>query len=463
MLKPLPLKRISYLTGVFILLFTQSTLKAQQDLTLYNMASVPQRMYTNPSFRPSDSTIFIGLPMLSSEYFNFSNNGFKYSDLIQHDGDSLMANVGNMLSKLAKVNYITFSYHTDLLSFGFPVKKNYFSFNISENVDIRFGYTSDFMNFLWKGNGDPSTMGQPVNLAPSLNAMHYREYGLGWSRHITNKLTVGVKLKYLYGEEDVNTENTNASITTDPNDFALTAQANINVNTSGVINSFGNNFDVSDYLFKKKNNGAAIDLGGTYKYNDKLSFSASITDLGFITWRTETTNYESNDPNASFTYNGIDLNQFINNNSVQINNVIQNTLDSAKNIFKVNTLNHSYTTMLTAQTYLSANYKLLDRTSVGALFYAQIVNGYFNPAGSLSLSQQVGRWLTASINYSAYDRSYTNIGFGLAIGSSPVQFYIADDNILGMFMPQNAKVIMLHFGMNIILLHKTPVPKKAQL
>jgi hypothetical protein len=463
MLKPFPLKKLSSLTAILILLLSQHVASAQQDLTLYNMKSVPQSMYTNPSFRPSDSTIFIGLPMLSSEYFNFSNNGFKYSDLIQHDGDSLMANVANMLGKLAKVNYITLSYHTDLLSFGFPVKKNFFSFNISENVDIRFGYTSDFLNFLWKGNGDPSTIGQPVNLAPSFNAMHYREYGLGWSRHINNKLTVGVKLKYLYGEEDVNTENTNASITTDPNDFALTAQANINVNTAGVINSFGNNFNVMDYAFKKKNTGAAIDLGGTYKLNDKLSFSASVVDLGFITWKTETTNYQSNDPNATFTYNGIDLNQFINNNSVQINTVLQNTLDSAKNIFKVNTLNHSYTTMLTAQTYLSANYQLLPKTTVGALFYAQIVNNYFNPAGSLSLSQQVGRWFTASINYSAYDRSYNNIGFGLALGSSPVQFYVTHDNILGLFMPQNAKVVMLHFGMNIILLHRKPVPKKAQL
>lgn len=467
MLKPLPLRKIIYTPVVLFFLFAQNISYAQQDLTLYNMKAVPQRMYDNPSFRPTDTTIFIGLPVLSSLYFNFANTGFKYSDVIQPDGDSLKANVANMISQLAKQNYIMLSFHTDLLSFGFPIKKNYISFNVTERVDLRFGYTQDFFNFLWKGNADPSIIGQTINLAPSLNAMHYREYGLGLSRPITDKLKVGAKLKYLYGEEDINTENTNATIYTDPNSFDITAQDNVNVNTSGVIdnsfNSSNGNFNPMAYLFKKQNTGAAIDLGATYKLNDKLSFAASVTDLGFITWGSQLTSYTNDNSNASFTYNGIDLNQFINNNQLQINNVLQNTADSAKKIFKIDSSGHKYTTWLTAQTYLSANYKLLPNSTVGALFYAQIFNGNILPGGSLSFSQEVGRWLTASLSYSAYNRSYNNIGVGLALGGSPVQFYFVSDNILGMFQPQNAKNVMLHFGVNISWVHKRPVPKKSQI
>src|ERR1700739_3621878 len=114
MLKPSFVKKIIYTSAVLLSLFIQHTVFAQQDYMLYNMQAVPQRMYANPSFRPTDTTIFIGLPVLSSEYFSFGNSGFKYSDLIRPDGDSLKADVANMISKLAKENYISLAYHMDL-------------------------------------------------------------------------------------------------------------------------------------------------------------------------------------------------------------------------------------------------------------------------------------------------------------------------------------------------------------
>ncbi|MGP8216110.1 MAG: DUF5723 family protein [Bacteroidia bacterium] len=462
--KPFLLKEITRVVSVFVFLFIQYNSFAQQDLTLYNMEAVPQRIYDNPAFRPTDSTIFIGLPLISSQYFNFSNSGFKYSDLMVQDGDSVKPNVSNMISKLTKENYISIDYHTDIISFGFPIQKNYFSFNITEKVDIRLGYSQDFLNFIWKGNGDPSIIGQTVNLAPSLDAIHYREYGAGWSRKITDKLTVGGKLKYLYGEENISTNNTNASIYTDPNDYSLTAQSNINVNTSGIDNDefkFNSAHDVVDYLLKKPNNGAAIDLGATYKFNDKITFSASLTDLGFITWNDAVTSYESNDPNATFTYQGINLNQFLNNNSVNLGNTFQNTLDSAKNIFKIDSLHHRYTTMVAAQIYLGANYKLIAGGNAGILLYGQVFDNTINPAVALSYNQKVGRWFTASVSYSIYDRSYDNIGVGLALNGGPVQWYIATDNVLAPLAPQDAKIFHLNFGINISWAHKKKV-KAAQ-
>ncbi len=464
MFKLTSIKKAIYFSFAFVSLFTSHVLYAQQDFTLYNMQAVPQRMYDNPTFRPTDTTVFIGLPILSSEYFNLSNSGFKYSDLMQPDGDSIKVNIPNMLSKLGKQNFITINYHTDLISFGFPIKKNYFSFNATEKVDIRFGYTKDFMNFLWNGNGG-ALIGQTLSLAPSFNATHYREYGFGWSRHINDKLTLGGKIKYLYGEENITTTNTSASLYTDANDFALTGQANINVNTSGIDNNefnFNSGKDITNYLFKKHNGGAGVDLGGTYKLNDKITLSASVIDLGFITWHDNTTNYQSNESNASFTYNGVDVNTFISSKSIQIGNVLQTTLDSIKKTFQINTLHNSYTTMLNAQVYLSGNYNVTAKSTAGILLYGQFYSTGINPALTLSFNQQVGKSFTASISYSIYNRSYTNIGLGLAHKLGPVQLYFVSDNLLGFFLPQDAKNIMFHFGINIVLVHKRPVPKKAQ-
>lgn len=46
--------------------------------------------------------------------------------------------------------------------------------------------------------------------------------------------------------------------------------------------------------------GMAIDLGATYKLNDEWTFSASLLDLGFISWKNTTKGTMSKD----FTFNG---------------------------------------------------------------------------------------------------------------------------------------------------------------
>jgi len=449
---------------VLISILIQHKSFAQQDFILYNMHAVPQSIYANPAFRPTDTTIFIGIPVFSSAYFNFSNSGFRYTDLIKHSssGDSLYADPNNMLGKLAKKNYISFGLHVDIFSFGIGIKKNYFTFNVTEKVDARFGYSKDFMSFLWYGNGDPNTINKTINLAPSLNFTHYREYGFGWSRKINDKLTVGGKLKYLYGMENISTENSNVSIYTDPNDFALTAQSNVRINTSGLdSNSFGKHFNIGNYLFKKKNSGLGIDIGGTYKFNDRITFSASVTDLGFIHWNSAVTNYESHNPGASFTYNGVNYNQFVGNNSINIGNALQKTGDSIVKVLKVDTVHNSYTTMLSTQIYIGANYQVISNGSAGILLYGQLYDNAIHPAVTLSYNQSVGKWLSASISYSIYNRSYTDIGLGFSVHLGATQLYIVSDNILGVIFPQDAKNINLHAGLNLVWAHKKHVKKAS--
>lgn len=430
-----------FLIGLLI----NNTASAQQDLTMYNMEVVPQRMYANPAFIPSYSRINIGLPLLSSEYLNFSNSGFKYSDLIKHKGDSLSVDYNNMLSKLASNNYLCGAYQPDLLSFGFKIKKNYFSFNATEKVNFNFRYPKNFMEFIWKGNG--GLLGDQVNLNFGLNFSHYREYAVGFAREINDKLTVGGKLKYLYGMENISTETFDVSLTTDPNYFAITGKSDIKIHTSGLDSNSTQNINFKDYAFKRKNKGMGIDLGGVYKYNDKFTFSASVIDLGFIRWKEAPTTYQSHDVNGKFTYQGLDLNQFVSNDSSS--NSIKIMTDSLAKIFKIDTVNANYTTRLSTQIYLGGNYNITEKSNAGILFYSQIFDKSIHPGLALSYNQRVGKWLDFSASYSIYNRSYNNIGLGVALNAGPVQLYIVSDNVLGAIFPQNTKNIHLHFGINL--------------
>lgn len=427
------------------LLFATVGLNAQQNLTLYNMEMVPQRMYTNPAFMHSNK-LYIGIPVLSSMYINFSNSGFKYSDLIKHRGDSLYVDYDNMLGKLAKNNYISVAVQPDLLSFGFRIKeKNYFSFNATEKIQVRFRYPKNFMELIWKGNG--GLLGEEVKLNFGVNAIHYREYAIGYARQIDDKLTVGGKVKYLYGMENVWTEKSDISLTTDANTFAITAKSNIKINTSGVDSTAGiGDGTVSDYMFKKKNKGFGLDLGGTYKLTDKILLSASVVDLGFIKWKSAVTNYQSNDPNASYTYEGMDLSQMLNDTS---DNKFGKMLDSIAQTFKIDTLHNAYSTRLSTQVYLGGNYFLTEKINAGVLVYAQMFDKSIHPGVALSYNQKVGKWFNFSLSYSIYNRSYNNVGLGLALGNGPVQFYIVSDNVLGAIFPQNTKNLHLNFGLNL--------------
>ena len=438
------MKKIIYFLFLFISILTYYNAVAQQDLTLYNMDAVPQRLYTNPAFMPAN-TFYIGLPILSSQYFNFSNSGFKYSDLIKHRGDSLYIDYENMLGKLAENNYFSLAFQPDLLSFGFKIKKNYFSFNATEKVNFRFRYPKNFMEFIWKGNG--ALLGEEVNLNFGLNFSHYREYGIGFSREINDKLTVGGKLKYLYGMENIWTERFDVSVTTDPSYFAITGKSDIKINTSRLDSNSTNNINFVDYAFKRKNRGAGIDLGGVYKYNDKFTFSASVIDLGFIKWK-NATNYQSNDPNGSFIYQGMDFNELFSNDSTK--NPGEEIVDSLAKAFKIDTVHNNYTTHLSSQIYLGTSYSFTEKINAGIVLYGQIFDKSFHPGVALSYNQKVGRWLSFSASYSIYNRSYNNVGLGLALKGGPVQFYIASDNLLGAVFPQNTKNLHVHFGINLI-------------
>lgn len=433
-----------YLLYLLTVLFSY-TLSAQQNLTLYNMEVVPQRMYANPAFFPSYSKINIGLPIISSGYYNLSNSGFKYSDLIRHRADdSLVVDYDNMLSKLKDNNYLTIAVIPDLLSFGFAVKKNYFSFNITEKVNFRFRYPKGFMEFIGKGNG--GMLGEEVNFNFGVDFTHYREYGFGYSRKVNDKLTVGGKLKYLYGMENVWTENADISLTTDPNDFSITAKANLKINTSGLDTGSFNDLNVKEYALKKKNKGVGLDLGGVYKLNEKFMFSASLIDLGYIKWKQDVTTYQSSNPDAKFTFQGIDMNDMINNDSADATEIM---VDSLSKIFKIDTVHVTYKTRLSSQIYLGANYNLTEKINTGVLFYGQFFDKKIHPALALSYNQRVGRWFNFSISYSMYNRSYNNVGLGFGLNLGPVQWYLVSDNVLGPIFPQNTKNIHLHTGLNL--------------
>jgi hypothetical protein len=175
---------------------------SQQDLTINTMPIIPQSSYTNPAFQPIPTT-YIGFPALSSVYFGFCNTGFKYKDLFHYNTaeDSLNLTMGNMISKLAKVNYLSANLDEELFAFGFRAGKGYFDFSYGVKANFQFAYPRDLIKLAWQGNGQ--FVGNQADFSGiGINASLYKELALGYSRQVkidNENFTVGGRIKILSG------------------------------------------------------------------------------------------------------------------------------------------------------------------------------------------------------------------------------------------------------------------------
>lgn len=423
---------------------------AQTDLTLYNMNWVPQSMYQNPALTPP-TRVNIGLPVISSIYFQGVNTGFAWRDLLVLDGDSLNFDAANMISKLGNKNIIGLNLNTDLVSFGFKSGQAYFGFNATTKFQTRFLYPRDFMRILFEGNG--GFLGETADfsgLGLDLNA--YTEYGLNYTRDIFDdgRLQIGGRLKYLNGITNIHTSRSDINLFTDADFFWLTANSDFQVNAAGPIgnaidgdttNDPGNEATPMSYFFGK-NHGFGADLGFSWEVvPEKVKVSGSIVDLGFIRWKDTPFNLSSDQ--ATFTFSGIDITDFPSNDSLNgnyLDSLGQILLDSIAGIFTPDSSTNAYTAPTIPRFYIGGNYIINDKMNAGLLFSGEVYKGMFRPTVTASYNLALGRVLQLSASWSFANRSFLNPGLGISLNAGPVQIYAVTDNILGLAIPQFEQV-----------------------
>jgi len=438
-----------------VILIHQS--EAQNDVSIHLLQSVPQAIYTNPSFSPQ-AKVYVGFPLLSSIYFGLSHSGFAYRDVVKKRADdSLYLDLDNMLDKMGKKNYLSVNFNEELLAFGFKVKKNYFSFSATEKVSTRITYPKDLFSLLWKGN--TQFLGKDADFSGiGVNLIHYREFAVGMNRQITDKLTVGIRAKALMGMANVWTEKSDITLSTDPNTYDLTARSHIIINTSLPEVAYGDSTDFNpiNYILNSSNKGFAFDIGGTYKINDKFTVAASVLDIGKINWTTGTRNYTSDD--VSFKFEGIDLNDFFGKDSTDPSGV-QILTDSLKKTFQIKETKNNYSNWLPTIFYITGIYNLTEKDKVGALIRGDIFNGGIHPSLTLSYNKRFFNMFSAVATYSIMNRSYLNFGFGMSLQLSAFQFYVLNDNIYGLFFPTSSRNANVHFGINFLFGYKVKPPE----
>lgn len=434
--------------NICIMLFSFSTLIAQNDFTLYHMSNIQQSAYLNPA-NTSNYNVNIAAPIpgLSGIYFNFGNTLFTPNILFKEEGGSYVFQEEDFVKSLSKRAFVTTALDIDLISFSFRVKNMFFGLNVTERVNSRFSIPKNLMLLSLEGNAgfekeDYSFADGEIDLSGlGVDMNHFREYGVLFKYEINEKLAVATRIKYLYGMENITTKKSTAYLHTDPVSYDLTTGGELQIRSSGVYGYMdtldGDNMSngVSKYLFGLKNHGFGMDLGVNYQLTDDLNLSASMKDFGFIRWKSDVANLDMED--SKFVFEGLNMNPLLASPDSMRSDEFQKQTDSLadrlEEEFNLQDNDQAYTSFLTTRLYFGAAYRLFKKEKaagvLGGLVQLEVFRNKVRPSFTLSYNQHVGQWLTASVSYTMTNKDFTNLGFGLQLGG-PVQFYVIADNVL---------------------------------
>lgn len=492
----------SKLIGVFfIMLVCTLSANAQFLRTSYFMEGTHYRQQLNPALTPTKG--YFNLPVIGAVNATVGSTSLGYQDIIDiiDDGDDFYTKP-DFMNRLKDNNKLNVNFSTEILSAGWYKGKNFWSFNIGLRTDIGANLTKNMFTFLnemetveenWR-NSNYDISGQQLNI----NA--YTEIGLGLSRQINSRLTVGARVKALLGignmELKLNRVAMSANLPSDqqinqwssesywnsmtPSQAAqelkdkfnnyhanLTVGAELKSSFKGLELQEEEGKDyVTDFDFDSGKLGIAgygfgIDLGASYKILDNLTVSASVLDLGFISWSKSSTKIASANPDPidikGSTYaNMVDPN---NPNTVmnavnQLQNDAQGYMDRVTNgdvldydmlQLEVSDAKESRKSRLASTLVLGAEYGFFNnKLSVGVLSTTRFVQPDALTELTFSANYRPKSWFNVALSYSAIQSAGKSFGLGLKLGP----LFVGTDY---MFLGKNSNSVNGFVGVSIPL------------
>ena len=302
------------------------------------------------------------------------------------------------------------------------------------------------LQFAWGGNAQ--FVGETINIAPTQNLLAYQEFGLGFGYKVTDKLTLGTRLKYLVGIATYQTANAKASIYTDPEYYQLTANTDYLINTGGlpesdIDNGEFLNFDDFEPSLFGDNRGFAVDFGATFEVSEKLTVQASALNIGKIKWEEEVNNYWSN---GTSTFAGLDFQPIFEDGDYEPEDI----LDTIANTFEFTSSKNGFNTVLPSTFYLSGTYNVMPKLTVGALLYAQDYRSDLTTAFALNVKKDLGKIFSISGQYAFIEGGANNLGVSTALRLGPVQIFATSDNIIPLMNPMKGQNVNMRFGINLL-------------
>lgn len=465
-MKKLRCKVLFLLGGLFL---CGEGMHAQYLRSSYFMEGTSARLQLNPALQPTRG--YFNFPVIGSFNVSASSNVLGTGDIIDimDSGGDLYSN-DNLFDRLKADNRLNVNLNTDILSFGWYRGKGFWSFNVGLRADFGAALSKDMFSMMRTMNGvsmeDIAGTNQNYSLSnQTLNMKAYAEVGLGYSRQITDKLTVGARVKVLLGlaraEMNVNQFDLSLDVPDvnysgwqdaasrgelSPSDwygsnYSYTADANVITTLKGGGMTFDqngmiDNFDLDAGDLGIAGAGFGLDLGASYKIWDNLTVSASVLDLGFLKWKESETTVATVSGKANETITPDNYDRYIGGDFLSFERFDFQEGSSEK----VKTKTRLYSTLLLAGEYGLLNNKL----SIGAMYTARFVQPKTLNELTFLATLRPKNWLNASVSYSPIQAAGKSIGLALKLGP----LFVGTDY---MFFGNNSRAVNGFLGISFPL------------
>lgn len=277
------------------------------------------------------------------------------------------------------------------------------------------------------------------------HAQSFAEIAFGHSRQINDKLRLGAKLKVLVGlgRANVKMRNMKADLTAEDK-WTITGEATTDVSMKGfsyVSEEKEYNIEGSG-TYERVNDvdldgvgvggfGMAIDLGGVYEINEDWTVSASVLDLGFISW---TNDMLAENRSKSFVFNGFHDVSVTSDRGEEIDTKVDRYGDQLADFANLTDMGDKggRSTGIGATINVGAEYTLpvYRKVSFGALCTSRINGAYSWTEGRLSANYAPLNWLDGGVSF-AVNSFTTSMGWVLNLHPKGYNFFIGMDHILG--------------------------------
>lgn len=456
-----------------------SQANAQYTRSTYFMEGVGFRQQLNPAQTPDQG--YFNIPVIGGIHGFIHNNSvplfdYQKEEYADHDVDFYMKD-----SFMKKVKDFTVAQGTatvDVLSFGWYKKQSFWNANLSVRTDMGLGVPKDFFHFLRDTRGlNPESWANYSRQfgGEKINGTIYIEAGVGYARPINDKLTVGAKAKLLLGLANINvninnvqvkTQLTNIDANQDWNHITyeelskIKGEASVEADATldATLGGYHVVYDEKGYAKEIDSEsgigiagvGMGFDLGATYRLTDQLTLSASLLDLGFITWGKGSSYNAASQYRRTYTFgdnNNGEAEDF--RSLMSSGNLIEFDLIQLKE-----TQARGRTTALSTSLVIGGEYKLLnDKLTLGLLSTTRFTPIKTIPEITLSTAYKVNRHIGFSLGYSVIQGGGSGLGVGMKLG--PV--ILATDYAL---LTNKTKALHFLFGISVPMGAKKMKEKK---
>lgn len=251
------------------------------------------RFQSNPAFG-NDGHGFVAMPGIGN--LNLTTNGTIGVDHILYNVNGKTTTFLNpgvsaseVLDGLKDKSRLGVSLRETVIAFGFSGMGGYNTVSVNARADVGVALPKDIFRLAKQGVENSTYDLSDLNA----RGAGWAEIALGHSRQINKKLRVGASLKFLLGMASVETQINSAKLQLREDTWVADVDAEIkgslkNMSYKTKYNKdtkrdYVNGVDVEDFS-PVSGVGMAVDLGAVYKLNDDWEFSASVLDLGFISW-----------------------------------------------------------------------------------------------------------------------------------------------------------------------------------